>query len=129
MTPWLRRTVGGALAGATIAVASCLPSAPAQDAPRTHRVVIERFAFVPATITIRPGDAVEWINRDLAPHTATAADQTWDTGRLGRGETGSIVFTAPGRVDYVCAFHPHMAGTIVVSDAAGGPDADVESEP
>ncbi|MEQ9813298.1 MAG: cupredoxin family copper-binding protein [Azospirillaceae bacterium] len=93
-----------------------MQQAAAHDGPHTHRVHIEDFAFVPATITVRPGDTVEWINDDIAPHTATAGDGSWDTGLLSTGSVGSIVIGADttGRIDYICAFHPHMRGVIVV---------------
>ena len=84
--------------------------------PRRHRVDIRKFRFAPRRLTIRPGDTVEWVNLDIAPHTATAADATWDTGGLNRGEVRELRFDAAGRRPYLCTFHPHMTGEIVVTD-------------
>jgi len=82
--------------------------------PHGHAVRIRSFRFMPADLTIRPGDTVTWGNGDTAPHTATARDGTWDTGELAKGQTAEITFDTPGRHTYICAFHPAMRGTIVV---------------
>lgn len=103
-----RRTFGGALIGA-----ATLPAAAVAEA--THRVAIREFAFDPAVIEIAAGESVTWTNGDLAPHTATAAEGAWDTGALGRGEEATIRFATPGRYAYVCAFHPHMTGQVIVT--------------
>lgn len=106
----LRNSLGGILAGAALSATTAL----AQEGPQTHRIVIERFAFTPERITVQAGDTVEWINRDIVPHTATAADGVWDTGTLVREEKGRMRFPAVGRSDYFCAFHPHMRAYVTV---------------
>jgi plastocyanin len=58
---------------------------------------------------------VTWTNQDFAPHTATADDGSFDTGRLDQGETGSVTFDQPGTYTYTCTFHPNMKGTVVVT--------------
>lgn len=98
-----------ALAGAIVPP----PSAGVAE-PTVHRVLIERFAFVPERLEIRAGDRVEWLNRDLAPHTATAGDRAWDTEGLTKGQAASLAFPAPGTFAYICSYHPHMRGEIVV---------------
>lgn len=87
---------------------------------RTHRVVIEGMRFVPARLTVAPGDTVTWINRDFVPHTATAADSSWDSGTLERGDRWSLVVEEGGSIDYTCLFHPTMSGRLVREDR---PDA------
>lgn len=90
----------------------------AQTEPPRHRVGIAKFLYVPALLTIKVGDVVEWFNQDLVPHTATfrggGTAPAWDSGRLSRDGTASFTFTEPGRIDYYCRFHPHMVGTIIV---------------
>ena len=99
---------GGILLGAALALA------PAALAAETHRVVIERFAFVPAELSIRLGDTVEFVNRDLVPHTANDGEGRWDAGTLDRGASARIAFEAAGTFPYVCAFHPNMRARIRV---------------
>ena len=112
---WSRRRLGGALAGAAALAVLGPGRGQAEDGPRVHQVAIRKFAFAPAKLTIRPGDAVEWTNHDLAPHTATAGDGSWDTGGLAKGEMRRLTFAGPGRAAYLCAFHPHMTGEITVT--------------
>jgi plastocyanin len=81
----------------------------------TSAVEIKDFAFNPATVTVSAGTTVTWTNQDLAPHTATAEDGSFDTGRLNQGESGSVTFDQPGTYAYVCTFHPSMKGTVVVT--------------
>ena len=83
--------------------------------PRLHRVVIEDFAFRPQRLEVRPGDSVEWVNLDLAPHTTSAGDGAWDSGELPRQASFRTSFGAAGSFAYLCAFHPMMRGEIVVA--------------
>lgn len=111
-----RRRFGQGL-GASLALAALPWPAAARDAD--HVVRIARFAFLPARLEIAAGETVAWINEDLAPHTATARDGTWGTEDLREGEMARHVFDAPGTFDYLCAFHPHMRGSVTVRAAAG----------
>lgn len=79
---------------------------------RSHRVVIEEMQFAPARLTVAPGDTVSWINRDVVPHTATAADRSWDSGTLEQGDRWSLVVEDGGSIDYTCLFHPTMSGRL-----------------
>ncbi len=76
--------------------------------PQEHQVEIQKFKFSPAVLTVRPGDTITWLNRDIAPHTATAKDRSWDTGTIKNMATGSIVVTADTATSYYCRFHPMM---------------------
>lgn len=76
------------------------------------------FAFSPATITIHAGDTVTWTNTGKQPHTATATNNSWDTGVLRPGQSGSHTFSTPGTYSYYCIVHPYMKGTVVVLAAA-----------
>jgi len=87
---------------------------PVARAGEKHRVTIEKFAFVPATLTINRGDTVEFVNADPAPHTATGDGAPWDTGELGKGQSARIGFKDAGTFPYRCEFHPHMRAAIVV---------------
>ena len=116
LTGLSRRQVGRAAAGAALAVLGGV-RVPARAKSTTHHIAIRRFAFDPATLTVRPGDRVEWTNHDIAPHTATDRDGVWDTGELARGESGSLELLEPGPVAYFCAFHPHMTGRITVTSS------------
>lgn len=109
-----RRQFGGALLGASLAGWFVRSGAKAHDGPHTHSVSIDKFRFMPFSLTVRPGDVIEWVNNDLAPHTATGEDGRWDTGKLTKGQSARIEFTEAGTFNYYCAFHPHMKAAITV---------------
>ena len=77
-------------------------------------VMIKDFAYAPKTITIKVGDTVTWENQDSMAHTATADDESFDTGLLAKGEKGSVTFDKAGTYAYHCTPHPQMKGTIIV---------------
>ncbi len=95
------------------AAASAAPAAPA--APAGDSLSIANFAFAPATLKVKVGTAVTWTNNDGAPHTVTAADGSFASGRLGTGASFSFTFATPGTYTYHCAIHSSMTGTITVS--------------
>lgn len=79
-----------------------------------NTITIQNMAFAPATLTIKAGDKVTWTNQDAVGHSATADDNSFDTGVLGQGQSGSITFSKAGTYTYHCSVHPYMKGTIVV---------------
>lgn len=90
-----------------------VPAGPVMAADRVmHTIEIHDLKFLPKSLIVRPGDRVRWINRDIAPHTATALNDSWDTGELGFDEEASIAVTPGLATDYFCAFHPHMWGEL-----------------
>jgi plastocyanin len=83
-------------------------------------VTIKNFKFGPASSSVRVGDTITWSNQDIAAHTATASDGSFDTGTINQGKSGSHTFTKAGTFAYICSIHPSMKGTVVVSAAASG---------
>jgi plastocyanin len=90
----------------------------AQDAGVTDvQVQVVDFTFEPAALTIPAGATVTWTNAGSRPHTVTADDGAFDSGRLDPGEQFSHTFDQPGTFTYHCGFHPDMQGSIVVTAA------------
>ena len=79
-----------------------------------NEIVIENFSFEPATLTVKVGTTVTWVNRDDEPHTATATDKSFNSKTLDNGDRFSQEFKAPGTYNYYCALHPKMTGKIIV---------------
>ena len=81
----------------------------------TKTVLIQNFRFKPAQITIKRGTKVRWINKDMHPHTATAINgKSFDSGRLGKGQSYTHTFKSAGMKKYLCEIHPFMRGSVVV---------------
>jgi plastocyanin len=79
-----------------------------------NQVVIENFSFVPATLTIKAGTKVTWVNRDDVPHTATDSDKRFNSKTLDTDDQFSFTFSEPGTYNYYCGLHPKMTGQIIV---------------
>lgn len=105
-TPSRRRLLAAGAIGLLVACA------PAAGTAETHVVEMRGLEFSPASLDVAVGDTVTWINADITPHTATAADGEWDSGAMRQGDEWSIVIESAGRFDYACTFHPTMTGVI-----------------
>lgn len=82
--------------------------------------VIDDRYYSPARLSIRVGDAVEYVNEDEVPHTMTASDvppgaEKFDSGPVNPGNSYRIIFRVPGTYRYFCMLHPHKGGVIEVS--------------
>jgi plastocyanin len=97
---------------AVLAFAAALMAAPAFAAD--HAVTIKGMKFNPPTLTIAAGDTITFTNEDGAPHTATASDGAFDTGRLAGGESATVTVEAAGEHAYICQIHTSMKGTVTV---------------
>lgn len=98
---------------ATIAALVAMLAAPAFAAE--HAVAIKGMAFVPAVIEVAAGDTITFTNEDAAPHTATADDGSFDTGRLNKGQSATVTIGAAGEFAYKCLVHPSMKGTVTAN--------------
>ncbi|HEX7890736.1 MAG TPA: cupredoxin family copper-binding protein [Ramlibacter sp.] len=93
-----------------MAVALLLPLA---AAAATHTVTIEGMKYAPATLTVKKGDKVTWRNKDVVPHTATAAGR-FDSKQIAPGASWTWTAKKAGTYDYICTYHPGMKATVEV---------------
>jgi plastocyanin len=77
-------------------------------------IKIENFTFNPASLTIKPGTTVTWVNGDDIPHSVVENNKSFKSPPLDSGQKFSMVFTTTGDVNYFCGFHNHMTGKITV---------------
>jgi plastocyanin len=100
---WLRLMVA-ALAFGALAI-------PAHAA--TIQIVMENLVISPAEVSAKVGDTIEWVNKDVLAHTATANNGDFDV-MLPPKKTGTLVLKKAGTFDYFCRFHPNMKATLKV---------------
>ncbi len=79
----------------------------------TIQISMENLEISPAAASAKVGDTVEWINKDVLLHTATARNGDFDV-TLPPKKTGSVVLKKAGTVDYYCRYHPNMKATLKV---------------
>lgn len=80
------------------------------------------YVFDPASITIKAGTVVVWINESDGMHTVTSnpgAPASFNTtSNVTQGKTFALEFTTPGTYAYRCTIHPKtMQATITVTAA------------
>jgi plastocyanin len=98
-----------------------------QDA--TFNISVVDFAFEPAALTVPVGATVTWTNDGSRPHTVTADDGSFDSGRLDPGEQFRQTFDQPGTFSYHCGFHPEMQGSIAVAEPQEPAGASADATP
>jgi plastocyanin len=80
----------------------------------TIQIVMEKLGYVPAETSAKVGDTVEWINKDILAHTATATGGDWNVV-ITPNKTEKLVLQKAGAVDYYCKYHPNMKGRLIVA--------------
>jgi plastocyanin len=79
----------------------------------TIQITMENLVIAPAQVTAKVGDTIEWINKDILAHTATARNGDWDV-MLPPKKSGTLVLKKAGTIEYYCRFHPNMKATLTV---------------
>ena len=92
------------------------PTTGNNNAVATSEVEIEDFAFNPSPITVKKGTKVTWTNKDSVEHTVTGTSGGPDSELFGKGASYSYTFNEVGAFSYFCKPHPHMTGTVVVTE-------------
>lgn len=78
-------------------------------------VTIKDFAYS-QTGKLAAGATVKVVNSDSVPHTLTADDNSFDSGVINGGQSGSVKLpSTPGTYQVKCLIHPNMRGQITVS--------------
>jgi plastocyanin len=79
----------------------------------TVTVTIDKLVYSPASVEVKVGDTIEWVNKDPFPHTATVKGG-WDVS-VPPKKSASLTVQKAGSFDYICRFHPNMKGHVTVS--------------
>ena len=80
----------------------------------TIQITMENLVISPAEASAKVGDTIEWGNKDILAHTATARNGDWDV-TMPPKKTVTLVLKKAGTVEYYCRFHPNMKATLVVA--------------
>jgi plastocyanin len=81
----------------------------------TSVVAIQNYTFGPKAVTVPVGTAVTWTNDDLAEHTVTAKNKSFDSSTVENTKSFTFTFSQAGTFSYFCAIHPYMTGTVIVT--------------
>lgn len=113
--------------GSALILSACTSATPPSPAPTPEaseatpeaitgaRVIISNFAYSPESITVKAGETVTWVNQDSAPHSATADNESFDTGTLQKGQSKAVTFAKAGTFSYHCTVHPTMKASVTAN--------------
>jgi plastocyanin len=100
---WIVPIVAALMAGASISAGAA-----------TIQISMEDLVISPAEASAKVGDTIEWINKDIFAHTATARNGDWDV-TIPPKKTVTSVLKKAGTVEYYCRFHPNMKATLTIA--------------
>ena len=104
MTPrWIFPIVAALMAGMSVSAHAA-----------TIQISMENLVISPAEASAKVGDTIEWVNKDIFAHTATARNGDWDV-TMPPKKTVTLVLKKAGTIDYYCRFHPNMKATLTVA--------------
>jgi len=111
---------------AAVAQDGGVEAVPVQDA---RSVAIGDNFFDPLDVAVEPGSTITWTNNGDEPHTVTADDGSFDSGRLNPGDSYTVAFGGQGTVRYHCEIHPEeMRGSVTVGGGGTTPAEQPASE-
>ncbi len=98
-----------------------------------HPISMKNRVFTPETVTIKVGDAIEWVNDDQDVHLVVSGKdlqdpklgKPLDSGTLLPGQHFTFTFKEPGRYPYMCVIHWSLQSIT----GAGGMLGEVVVEP
>ncbi len=83
-----------------------------------NTVEIKDYAFNPATIIVKKGTTITWINKDSARHNVVAQGGNASTGPkselLAQDQSYTFTFNDAGTYEYLCEPHPYMKAKVIV---------------
>ena len=100
-----RKTLCAAIAGALLPVATPVPAAAA-----TRVVFIDQMKYGPVP-SLKVGDKVVFVNKDIFRHTVTATNNRFSLD-LMPGARGALRINSAGRAAFYCKYHPGMRGSM-----------------
>jgi plastocyanin len=85
------------------------------EVPAANEVFIDNMVFTPASITVKPGTTITWINKEGLTHTVTSDTLgVFDSGNMLKDKSFSFTFNTAGKFPYHCTLHPGMKGNVIV---------------
>jgi plastocyanin len=95
-------------------VAALMLGASVSATAETIQISMGNLEIAPTEVAAKVGDTIEWVNKDVFAHTATARNGDFDV-ELPPKKTGTLVLKKAGTVDYYCRFHPNMKAVLTIA--------------
>ena len=79
----------------------------------TIQIVMDKLIYIPTETSAKVGDTIEWVNKDILAHTATATNGDWNV-TIAPKKAERLILKKAGVIEYFCRFHPNMKGRFAV---------------
>ena len=80
----------------------------------TYTVTIDASRFDLDVLTVKTGDTVVWVNKDIVAHTATSQAGGYDSGMIASCKSWKYSPKQAGEFPYTCTYHPTMKAMLRV---------------
>ncbi len=84
-------------------------------APAKVQITLGAMTISPPNASVRVGETVEWLNRDIVDHTSTEKKSGLWNVSIAPGKSARVVMKKAGTFDYYCRYHPNMIARLVVT--------------
>ena len=85
------------------------------DLSPDHTITVDERGYQPDTLEVTSGEVILLVNEGDEPHSFTADDQEFDTGRMQPGDETTLVLTSPDRITYRDIEAPEHEATLTVT--------------
>lgn len=103
--------MSGRLASSAMMLVLAAMAVPAHAA--TIEITMENLVVSPSEVSAKVGDTINWINKDVFAHTATAKNGDFDV-TLPPKKSATSVLKKAGTIEYYCRYHPNMKATLKI---------------
>ena len=89
----------------------------ASAVPAAKQIVLGGMSITPMQLTVKTGETVEWINKDIVDHTTTEKKAAVWNVSIAPGKSAKVVMKKAGSFDYYCRYHPNMVARLIVTES------------
>lgn len=83
---------------------------------KTYKIIMGAMKYTPEELTVKKGDKVIWVNKDISTHSSTSKDNTFNSGSIRPKKSWTYTATDIGEHFYKCVFHSGMKGKLTVEE-------------
>jgi plastocyanin len=84
------------------------------DLSPDHTIAVDDAGYEPRSLEVEAGEVILLVNEGDGPHSFTAGDQEFDTGRMLPGEETTLVLTEPDEITFFDLEDRDHEGSLVV---------------
>lgn len=104
-----------ALALGALLFSGLTSSSTTAEAASTITINIKDYKYSKATVTVKKGTKIKWVNKDAMKHNAYSSKAGGPKGPLlAKNKSWTWTASKTGTFNYICTPHPFMKGKIIV---------------